>query len=116
MGTAHRLLYPVLNATWGASLGVCAALLAYQAGAWTGRPSPELLLATGLFIFGGAYVATVTGRGRRPTWRGGQIVAASAAAVYGGWALAAVAPGWVIVWVAAAIAGVVTGLLRPLPR
>ena len=30
MGFAHRLLYPVVNATWGASLGTCAALLAYR--------------------------------------------------------------------------------------
>jgi hypothetical protein len=116
MGFAHRLLYPVLNATWGASLGTCAALLAYQAGAWADRPSTGLLLAGGLAIFGAAYIATVTGRGQRPTLRGGLLVAGSAAAVYAGWGLAVVAPGWVIVWIAAAIAGFVTGLLRPLPR
>ena len=116
MGFAHRLLYPVLNATWGASVGTCAALLAYQAGAWTDRPSTGLLLASGLSIFGAAYVATVTGRGQRPTLRGGLLVAGSAAAVYAGWGLAVMAPGWVIVWIAAAIAGFVTGLLRPLPQ
>jgi len=116
MGFAHRLLYPALNATWGASLGTCAALLAHQVGAWTGRPSTGLLLAGGLAIFGAAYVATVIGRGQRPTLRGGLLVAGSAAAVYAGWALAVMAPGWVIVWIAAAVAGVVTGLLRPLPR
>jgi hypothetical protein len=116
MGFAHRLLYPVLNATWGASLGTCAALLAYQAGAWTDRPSSGLLLAGGLAIFGAAYVVTVTGRGQRPTWRGGLLIAGSAAGVYAGWGLAVVAPGWVIVWITAAIAGFLAGLLRPLPQ
>lgn len=116
MGIAHRMLYPVLNAAWGASLGTCAALLAYQAGAWAGGPSGGLVMAGGLAIFGAAYVATVTGRGRRPTVRGGLVVAGSAVAVYAGWGLAATAPGWVIVWIVAALAGVVTGLLRPLPR
>ena len=75
MGFAQRLLYPVLNATWGASLGTCAALLAYQAGAWINdRPSSGLLLAGSLAIFGAAYVATVIGRGQRPTLRGGLLV------------------------------------------
>jgi hypothetical protein len=117
MGFAQRLLYPALNATWGASLGTCAALLAYQVGSWSGHhPSSGLLLAGSLAIFGAAYVATVIGRGRRPTLRGGAVVAGSAAAVYAGWALAIVAPAWLIVWIAAALAGFVTGLLRPLPR
>ena len=116
MGFAHRLLYPALNAAWGASLGTCAALLAYQVGAWTDRPSTGLLVAGGLAIFGAAYVATVIGRGQRPTLRGGLLVAGSAAAVYIGSALAVMALGWVIVWTTAAIAGFVTGLLRPLPR
>ena len=116
MGFAQRLLYPVLNTTWGASLGTCAALLAYQVGAWTGRPSAALLLAGGLSVFGVAYVATVTGRGVRPSLRGGLLVVGSAVAVYAGWGLAVMAPGWVIVWITAAIAGFVTGLLRPLPQ
>ena len=116
MGIPQRLLYPVLNATWGASLGVCAALLAFQAGAWAERPSGELLFSGALAIFGAAYVATVVARGEHPTLRGGLLVAGSAAAVYASWALAATAPGWVIVWVAAALAGLVTGLVRPLPR
>ena len=30
--------------------------------------------------------------------------------------LAIMAPAWLIVWIAAALAGFVTGLLRPLPR
>ena len=76
MGFAQRLLYPALNATWGASLGTCAALLAYQVGAWSDHhPSSGLLLAGCLSIFGAAYVATVIGRGQRPTLRGGVIVA-----------------------------------------
>ena len=116
MGFAHRLLYPVLNATWGASLGTCAALVAYQAGTWSDRPSSGLLLAGSLAIFGAAYVATVISRGQRPTLRGGLLVAGSAAAVYAGWGLAVLAPGWVIVWFTAAIAGFVTGLMRPLPQ
>lgn len=116
MGIAHRLLFPVLNATWGAGLGACAALLAYQAGAWTGRPSSALLAAGGLAIFGVAYVATVTWRGQRPTLRGVLIVIGTATGVYVAWGLAATAPGWVMVWVAAAVAGFVAGLYRPLPR
>jgi hypothetical protein len=67
-------------------------------------------------IFGAAYAATVIGRGQRPTLRGGAVVAGSAAAIYAGWALAIMAPAWLIVWIAAALAGFVTGLLRPLPR
>ncbi len=71
MGFAHRLLYPTLNAAWGASLGTCAALLAYQVGSWSDHhPSSGLLLAGSLAIFGAAYVATVIGRGQRPTLRG----------------------------------------------
>ena len=116
MGFAHRLLYPVLNATWGACLGTCAALVAYQASAWIDRPSSGLLLAGSLSIFGAAYVATVIGRGQRPTLRGGLLVAGSAAAVYAGWGLAVMAPGWVLVWITAAIAGFVAGLRRPLPQ
>lgn len=116
MGIAHRLLYPFVNALWGASLGTCAALLVYQAGAWTGRPSDALVFAGGAAIFGAAYVVTVSGRGQRSTLRGALLVAGSAVAVYAGWGLSATAPGWAIVWVAAALAGVVTGLLRPLPR
>ena len=116
MGFAHRLLYPVLNATWGAGLGTCAALLAYHAGAWIDRPSSGLLLAGSLSIFGTAYVLTVTGKGQRPTLRGGVLVAGSAAAVFAGWALAVLAPAWAIVWITAAIAGFVTGLMRPLPQ
>jgi hypothetical protein len=117
MGFAQRLLYPTLNAAWGASLGTCAALLAYQVGVWADhRPSSALLLAGSLAVFGAAYVATVTGRGRRPTLRGGVIVAGSAAAVYVGWALAVTAPAWLMVWITAALAGFVTGLIRPLPR
>jgi hypothetical protein len=116
MSIAQRLLYPVVNATWGASLGTCAALLVYQAGAWTGRPAGGLVFAGGVAIFGAAYIATVTGRGQRATLRGAVLVAGSAVAVYAGWGLAATAPGWVIVWIAAAVAGVLTGLLRPLPR
>ena len=116
MGFAQRLLYPVLNATWGASLGTCAALLAYQAGAWIDRPSGGLLLAGSLSVFGAAYVATVIGRGQRPTLRGGLLVAGSAAAVYAGWGLAVMAPTWAIVWIAAAMASWSRGLLRPLPQ
>ena len=37
-------------------------------------------------------------------------------AVYAGCALAILAPGWVMVWFTAAIAGFVTGLMRPLPQ
>ena len=116
MGIAHRMLYPLLNSAWGASLGLCAALVAYQAGAWTGRPSTGLLLAGGLAIFGGAYLVTVTSRGQRPTLRGALAVVLSAVGVYAAWGLAVTAPGWAMVWTAAALAGVVTGLLRPLPR
>jgi hypothetical protein len=116
MGATHRMLYPMLNASWGASLGLCAALLAFQAGSWTGRPSGQLLAAGGLAIFGAAYLITVTARGQRPTWRGAATAALAGAGVYAAWGLAVVAPGWAIVWVAAAVAGVVTGLLRPLPR
>ncbi len=116
MRIAQRLLYPMLNSTWGASLGLCAALVAYQAGAWTGRPSTAALLAGGLAIFGGAYLMTVTARGQRPTLRGALAVAVSAVGVYAAWGLAVSAPGWAMVWAAAALAGVVAGLLRPLPR
>ncbi len=108
---------PGSYATRGASLGTCAALLAYQVGSWSDHhPSSGLLLAGSLAIFGAAYVATVIGRGQRPTLRGGAVVAGSAAAVYAGWALAIMAPAWLIVWIAAALAGFVTGLLRQLPR
>ena len=116
MSIAHRLLYPAVNAAWGASLGTCAALLVYQAGAWGDGPSDGLVFAGGLAIFGAAYVATVSARGQRSTLRGGLLVAGSAVAVYAGWGLAATAPAWAIVWTTAAIAGVLTGLLRPLPR
>ncbi len=54
MSFAHRVLYPVLDASWGAALGD-AARLAFQAGAWAGRPSNALVLAGGLAVFGAAY-------------------------------------------------------------
>ena len=84
MGFAQRLLYPTLNAAWGASLGTCAALLAYQVGSWTDHhPSGGLLLAGSLAIFGAAYVATVIGRGQRPTLRGARAEAGAPRRVEG---------------------------------
>jgi len=55
-------------------------------------------------------------RGSSRTRPSRAVVAGSAAAVYAGWALAIMAPAWLIVWIAAALAGFVMGLLRPLPR
>ena len=96
MGVAHRLLYPTLNAAWGASLGA----------AGSRRPGDRR-----------RGVRRDRHRaGQRPTLRGGVLVLGSAVAVYAGCALAVTAPGWVIAWVAAALAGFVTGLLRPLPK
>jgi hypothetical protein len=114
MSCVNRFLF--LNLGWGASIGAAAALAVYQHDAWAGRPSTALLLAGAVVIFGTAYVATVTARGQRPTLRGALAVAGSAASVFAVSAIAVTAPGWVLVWAAAAAAGLVTGLLHPLPE
>ena len=108
-------LFAYLNLAFGASIGAAAALLMLQPHAWTGEPSRELLAAGAIVAFGSAYVATVTARGQRPTLRGLLMTACGAAGVVGAATLAVSAPGWVLVWVAAATAGLVTGLVRPLP-
>jgi hypothetical protein len=66
-------------------------------------------------IFGAAYLVTVTLRGRRPTLHGVVAVTASAASVFALSTLAVSAPAWVLVWAAAALAGLATGVLQPLP-
>ena len=103
-----------LNAGWGVSLGACAALVVY-AGAWTGAPSTALLAVGAVAVFGAAYVVTVVFRGQKMTLRGVLTVLASALTVFGIWSLAVSAPIWVIVWVVAALAGLVCGLWSPLP-
>jgi hypothetical protein len=115
MSSPTRLVYLTLNLAYGVSIGTAAALWTYQAGAWSGRPSGALLAAGALVIFGTAYIATVTARGQRPTLRGALTVAGAAASVFALSTLAVTAPGWVLVWTAAAIAGLVVGVLAPLP-
>jgi len=115
MVARDRIPFLLLNIAWGASLGVAAALLAHTAGAWSGEPSGALLAAGSVAVFGLAYVLTVTARGERPTLRGALTVAASGLALFGAWTLAVSAPAWALVWAAAAAAGVVAGLARPLP-
>lgn len=67
-------------------------------------------------MFGAAYVVTVALRGERPTLRGALTVLGSALAVLATWSLAVSAPAWALVWTAAAVLGVVCGLVRPLPH
>lgn len=115
MSYGNRFLYLFLNLGYGGSLGGAAALAAHQEEAWTGAPSSALLLAGAVAIFGSAYVATTTLRGHRPTLRGAFTVAAAAGAVFTVSTIAVSAPGWVLVWIGAAVGGSVTGLLQPLP-
>ena len=115
MQSGSRTLFVSLNLVFGASIGAALSLLMLQDGAWTGRPSPELLGAGAIVAFGAAYVVTVTARGQRPTLRGLLMTLAGAASVVAATTLAASAPGWVIVWAGSAVAGAVTGLVRPLP-
>jgi hypothetical protein len=115
MSDLSRFLHLFLNLAYGASIGAAAALAIHQEDAWTGRPSAALLAAGVVVVFGAAYLVTVTLRGRRPTLRGAIAVAASAASVVALSSLAVSAPAWVLVWTAAALVGLVTGLLQPLP-
>jgi hypothetical protein len=115
MSHASRFLYLILNIAYGASIGAAKALGVHQHNAWTDRPSTALLMVGAVVIFGAAYVATVTLRGQRPALRGVVAVAASAASVYTLSTLAVSAPGWVLVWTGAALVGLATGLLQPLP-
>jgi hypothetical protein len=115
MSYVNRFLYPFLNVGYGGSIGAALALAVHQDDAWTGRPSGALLLAGVVVIFGAAYLATVTMRGQRPTLRGAMAIAASAGGVFALWTIAVSAPGWVLVWAGAAVLGLVTGLLQPLP-
>ena len=43
MGDSARLLFLTVNLGFGVSMGVAAALLAHDAGAWSGEPSGALL-------------------------------------------------------------------------
>ena len=115
MRHASRFIYPILNVAWGAAIGAAAALAVHQEGAWAGRPSTALLAAGVVVIFGAAYLVTVTLRGQRPALSGVVTVAASAASVLGLSSLALAAPVWVLVWAAAALVGLVAGVLQPLP-
>ncbi len=114
MSQASRFLYPILNLAWGAGIGAAASIAVHQEGAWAGRPSTALLAAGVVVIFGAAYVVTVTVRGQRPALSGVVTVAAAAASVLGLSTLAVSAPVWVLVWAAAALVGLVAGLLQPL--
>jgi hypothetical protein len=115
MSVPSRFLYLFLNLVWGASIGAASALAVHQDDAWTGRPSVALLATGVVVIFGAAYVVTVTLRGRPPTLRGATAVGASAATVLALSTVAVSAPAWVLVWTGAALVGLATGLLQPLP-
>jgi hypothetical protein len=110
-----RFLYLILNLAYGASIGAATALVVHQDHAWTGRPSTALLVVGVVVIFGAAYVVTVTLRGERPALRGVVTVAAAAASVFSLSTVAVSAPAWVVVWTGAALVGLATGLLQPLP-
>jgi hypothetical protein len=115
MSYPSRFVYLFLNLAYGASIGTATALGMHQDNAWTGRPSTALLVVGVVVVFGAAYLVTVTLRGRRPTLGGALTVAASAASVVALWTLAVSAPAWVLVWAAAALGGLATGLLQPRP-
>lgn len=115
MSHGGRFLYPILNLGYGASIGAATALGVHQHNAWTDRPSTALLTVGVVVIFGAAYLATVTLRGQRPALRGVVTVAASAASVFTLSTVAVSAPAWVLVWTGAALVGLATGLLQPLP-
>ena len=115
MSYPSRFLYLVLNLVYGASIGAATALCLHQDDAWTDRPSTALLVVGAVVVFGAAYLVTVTLRGQRPALRGVVTVAASAASVFTLSTLAVSAPAWVLVWTGAALIGLATGLLQPLP-
>jgi hypothetical protein len=115
MSYPSRFLYLILNLAYGASIGAAIALAVHQDDAWTGRPSTALLAVGVVVIFGAAYLVTVTLRGQRPALHGVVTVAASAASVFVLSTLAVSAPGWVLVWAGAALVGLASGLLQPLP-
>lgn len=115
MSNPSRSLYLFLNIAYGASIGAGMALVVHRPESWTGRPSAALLMVGVVVIFGAAYLVTVTLRGQRPTLQGATAVAASAASVFVLWTVAVSAPGWVLVWAGAALVGLATGLLQPLP-
>ena len=115
MSQPSRFLYLILNLGYGASIGAATALGVHQHDAWTGRPSAALLVVGAVVVFGAAYLATVTLRGQRPALSGVLTVAASSACVFTLSTLAVSAPAWVLVWTGAAVLGLATGLLQPLP-
>ena len=115
MSYPSRFLYPILNLGYGTSIGAAAALAVHQDDAWTGRPSTALLLVGVVVIFGAAYLVTMTVRGQRPALPGVVAVAASAVGVFTLSTIAVSAPGWVLVWAGAALVGLATGVLQPLP-
>jgi hypothetical protein len=115
MSDLGRYSYLFLSLVYGASIGAAVALVIHQENAWTGRPSAALLAAGVVVICGAAYLVTVSLRGRRPTLRGAVAVAGSAAAVVALSTVAVSAPGWVLVWIGAALVGLAAGLLQPLP-
>jgi hypothetical protein len=112
----RRLVFLPLNVAWGASIGVAAGLLMHRADAWSSGPSGALLAVGCVVVFGAAYALTASARGQRPTAVGVLTVAAAAIVVIGLWTLAVAAPGWVIVWALAGLAGATAGLAIPVPR
>jgi hypothetical protein len=112
----RRFVFLPLNLAWGASIGAAAGLLVHRADAWSNGPSGALLAVGCGVVFGAAYAVTASARGQRPTALGALTVCVSAAVVLGLWTLAVAAPGWVLVWALAGLAGVTAGLVRPLPR
>ena len=116
MSSLRRFVFLPLNLAWGASIGAAAGLIMYRADAWSSGPSGALLTVGCVVVFGAAYAVTASARGQRPTLVGALTVSAAALVVIGLWTLAVAAPGWVLVWAFAGLAGVTAGLVSPLPR
>ena len=114
MSQASRFLYPILNLAWGAGIGA-AASIARAPGGCLDRPAVDCAsrgrrgrdLRRRLRGYRDP-ARPATGAERRGH------VAAAAASVLGLSTLAVSAPAWVLVWAAAALIGMVAGLLQPL--
>src|SRR5262249_35584395 len=111
--SADRLFFSTLNACWGATIGA-AAVLTQQTHAWAhGTPTRLLVADATVVLFGVGFALASRLRGRRLTLRGAMIAAAGAVVVYSAATLAVTAPGWAVLLIAAAGAGLVCGLVWP---
>jgi hypothetical protein len=98
---------------WGAVAGWAAAIAVTDSEIWNGAtPGPVLLLYGAIAWFGSGYLLGTTMRGSPPGRFALRVAALTAAAAFAAKALAPALAAWTALLIAAAMFGVLTGVVR----